>query len=73
MGFLKTILQRAYCTALIKPPVKVFGIAGRYASALYSAGHKKNKLDDVEKELTGFLKTMATDEALREFIENPTI
>ncbi|KFO21621.1 ATP synthase subunit O, mitochondrial [Fukomys damarensis] len=34
-----------------QPPVQVYGIEGRYATALYSAASKQNKLDQVEKEL----------------------
>ena len=37
-----------------KAPIQVFGIEGRYATALYSAATKEKKLDAVEKELTGF-------------------
>ncbi|XP_052597167.1 ATP synthase subunit O, mitochondrial [Peromyscus californicus insignis] len=36
---------------LVRPPVQVYGIEGRYATALYSAASKQNKLDQVEKEL----------------------
>uniref|UniRef100_A0A8C0MGF4 ATP synthase peripheral stalk subunit OSCP, mitochondrial n=1 Tax=Canis lupus familiaris TaxID=9615 RepID=A0A8C0MGF4_CANLF len=33
------------------PPVQIYGIEGRYATALYSAASKQNKLEQVEKEL----------------------
>ncbi|KAI2596029.1 hypothetical protein G5576_103684, partial [Homo sapiens] len=36
---------------LVRPPVQVYGIEGRYATALYSAASKQNKLEQVEKEL----------------------
>ncbi|KAH0506479.1 ATP synthase subunit O, mitochondrial [Microtus ochrogaster] len=36
---------------LVRPPVQLYGIEGRYATALYSAASKQNKLDQVEKEL----------------------
>jgi len=39
---------------LVKPPVQVFGMEGRYATALYSAASKEKKLDIVEKELVTF-------------------
>ncbi|MBZ3889377.1 ATP synthase subunit O, mitochondrial, partial [Sciurus carolinensis] len=35
----------------LKPPVQIYGIEGRYATALYSAASKQNKLEQVEKEL----------------------
>ncbi|XP_035579165.1 ATP synthase subunit O, mitochondrial-like [Zalophus californianus] len=36
---------------LVQPPLQVYGIEGRYATALYSAASKQNKLEQVEKEL----------------------
>ncbi|EDM10748.1 ATP synthase, H+ transporting, mitochondrial F1 complex, O subunit, isoform CRA_g [Rattus norvegicus] len=36
---------------LVRPPVQVYGIEGRYATALYSAASKQKRLDQVEKEL----------------------
>lgn len=34
-----------------QPPVQVYGLEGRYATALYSAATKQKKLEQVEKEL----------------------
>ncbi|CAL7936994.1 unnamed protein product [Xylocopa violacea] len=39
---------------LIKPPIQVFGIEGRYATALYSAATKQKSLNNVEKDLIKF-------------------
>ncbi|XP_055965366.1 ATP synthase subunit O, mitochondrial [Sorex fumeus] len=36
---------------LVRPPIQIYGVEGRYATALYSAASKQNKLDQVEKEL----------------------
>lgn len=58
---------------MVKPPIQVFGIEGRYATALYSAASKEKKLEAVEKELVKFQDTLKTDTKLREFILNPTI
>ncbi|KAJ8945858.1 hypothetical protein NQ318_002696 [Aromia moschata] len=58
---------------LIKPPIQVFGIEGRYATALYSAANKRKSLEAVEKDLIKFQSSIKTDAKLREFIENPTI
>ncbi|XP_018328208.1 ATP synthase subunit O, mitochondrial [Agrilus planipennis] len=60
-------------TQMVKPPIQVFGTEGRYATALYSAATKENKLDSVEKELVMFQTTIQKDEKLREFVLNPTI
>lgn len=58
---------------LVKPPVQVFGIVGRYACALYSAASKKKSLEAVEKDLIRFQQSLKTDARLREIIENPLI
>ncbi|GLV31818.1 ATP synthase oligomycin sensitivity conferring protein [Carabus blaptoides fortunei] len=57
---------------MVKAPLQVFGLEGRYATALYSAATKLKQLDAVEKELLKFQGTMKTDAKLREFVENPT-
>ncbi|XP_012602463.2 ATP synthase peripheral stalk subunit OSCP, mitochondrial [Microcebus murinus] len=36
---------------LVRPPVQIHSVEGRYATALYSAASKQNKLEQVEKEL----------------------
>uniref|UniRef100_A0A7N5P315 ATP synthase peripheral stalk subunit OSCP, mitochondrial n=1 Tax=Ailuropoda melanoleuca TaxID=9646 RepID=A0A7N5P315_AILME len=43
---------------LVRPPVQVYGIEGRYATALYSAASKQNKLEQVEKELLRVAKSV---------------
>lgn len=58
---------------MIKPPVQVFGLDGRYATALYSAASKMKQLDAVEKELVNFQAQMKADPKLKEFVINPTI
>ncbi|XP_060067772.1 ATP synthase subunit O, mitochondrial-like [Ylistrum balloti] len=57
---------------LIKPPVQVYGIEGRYASALYSAASKKKALAAVEKDLTSLTKTLSADIKLKDFLYDPT-
>lgn len=58
---------------LVKTPVQVFGIEGRYATALYSAATKQKSLEAVEKDLIKFQYSVKTDAKLKGFIENPTI
>lgn len=58
---------------LVKAPLQVFGLEGRYASALYSAASKTKTLDAVEKELSHFQQSIKSDAKLREFIDNPTL
>lgn len=58
---------------MVKPPVQIFGIEGRYATALYSAASKQKTLDAVEKDLVKFQTTLKADPKLKEFVINPTI
>ncbi|CRL01832.1 CLUMA_CG015153, isoform A [Clunio marinus] len=58
---------------MIKPPIQVFGIEGRYATALFSAASKQKSLEAVEKDLVKFQSSMKQDPKLRDFIINPTI
>ncbi|XP_053560522.1 ATP synthase subunit O, mitochondrial [Bombina bombina] len=57
---------------LVMPPVQVFGLGGRYATALYSAASKEKKLDQVEKELNR-VATLVKDPKLAAVIANPHI
>lgn len=38
-------------TKLVRPPVRIHGIEGHYATAFYSAASTQNKLEQVGKEL----------------------
>ncbi|XP_033740147.1 ATP synthase subunit O, mitochondrial-like [Pecten maximus] len=57
---------------MVKPPVQVYGVEGRYASALYSAASKKKALDAVEKDLSSLSKALSTDIKLKDFLYDPT-
>ncbi|KAM8976992.1 ATP synthase peripheral stalk subunit OSCP, mitochondrial [Pelodytes ibericus] len=57
---------------LVKPPIQIFGLEGRYATALYSAASKEKKLDQVEKELTR-LSAVIIDPKVSSIIINPHI
>ena len=51
-----SILTRQFSTsttnkALVKTPIPVYGIEGRYSAALFSAANKKKALDTVEGDL----------------------
>ncbi|CAN9514902.1 unnamed protein product [Ophioblennius macclurei] len=57
---------------LVKPPIQVYGVEGRYATALFSAASKQNKLDQVEKEL-GKVTAMIKDPKMSGLLLNPHI
>lgn len=58
---------------MVKPPIQVFGLEGRYATALYSAASKQKTLSNVEKDLVKFQGLMKQDQKLAEFVKNPAI
>lgn len=60
-------------TAAVKCPIQLFGLEGRYATALYSAASKLQTLDAVEKELTQVQDAIKKNPRLREVITSPII
>lgn len=58
---------------MVKPPVQIFGIEGRYATALYSAASKQKSLDAVERDLTSLQAQVKQDPKLKDFVMDPTI
>ncbi|KAL0118880.1 hypothetical protein PUN28_009482 [Cardiocondyla obscurior] len=72
------IITRTFSTTtaaqqLVKPPIQVFGLEGRYATALFSAASKQKTLDAVEKDLVGFQDQLKKNATLTDFIKNPSI
>lgn len=57
----------------MKAPIKVFGIEGRYAHALFSAASKNKAIDKVEKELNGFQGILNERKDFADFMRNPTL
>ncbi|KAM4887897.1 ATP synthase peripheral stalk subunit OSCP, mitochondrial [Thomomys bottae] len=57
---------------IVRPPVQVHGIEGRYATALYSAASKQKKLEQVEKELLK-LSQLLKDPKVSAAVLNPYI
>jgi len=69
----RNISSSSVAQQLVKPPIQVFGIEGRYACALYSAASKQKSLEAVEKDLISFQAAVKKDVKLHDFIVNPTI
>ncbi|KAM4701056.1 ATP synthase peripheral stalk subunit OSCP, mitochondrial [Discoglossus pictus] len=57
---------------LVMPPIQVFGLGGRYATALYSAASKEKKLDQVEKEMNR-VQAIIKEAKMANMISNPHI
>ncbi|POI26788.1 hypothetical protein CIB84_009462, partial [Bambusicola thoracicus] len=75
LGFALKVRQLSTSAArplskLVKPPIQVYGLEGRYATALYSAATKQKKLEQVEKEL-GRVWTLLKDPKLASIVMNP--
>ena len=69
----RNLSTSAAMSQMVKPPIQVFGLEGRYACALYSAASKKSSLDAVEKDLKNLQSTMKTNPKIKELVKNPTI
>jgi len=59
--------------ATVKPPIQLFGLEGRYATALYTGAVKLNQLDSVEKDLAQVANALKTKPKLRGAIVSPII
>jgi len=66
-------LSTAAATLPLEPPIALFGIAGRYATAIYSAAAKKNDLLNVEADLNTFTAQLNHSKALQAFVTDPGI
>ncbi|KAK7602874.1 hypothetical protein V9T40_006848 [Parthenolecanium corni] len=73
----KTLIRQFSSSAtnnqLVKLPIQVFGLEGRYAAALYSAATKQKQLDIVDKELDQLQNACSSDKKFREFLLNPIL
>ncbi|XP_040030233.1 ATP synthase peripheral stalk subunit OSCP, mitochondrial [Gasterosteus aculeatus] len=57
---------------LVKSPIQVYGVEGRYATALFSAASKQNQLDQVEKEM-GKVSALIKDPKVSSIVMNPHV
>uniref|UniRef100_A0A915C5L5 ATP synthase peripheral stalk subunit OSCP, mitochondrial n=2 Tax=Parascaris univalens TaxID=6257 RepID=A0A915C5L5_PARUN len=69
----RSLSLSAVAQQLIRAPIQVHGIEGRYASALYSAAYKQKKLDIVHKDFTAVGEVYKTDPKFREFVQDPAL
>eukprot|EP00118_Oscarella_pearsei_P024971 m.307230 g.307230 ORF g.307230 m.307230 type:complete len:215 (+) comp42037_c0_seq1:37-681(+) len=58
---------------VVKAPIQVFGIEGRYAHAAYSAASRNKKLDAVEKELQNVKTLIGSHPDISAYLSNPVI
>jgi len=57
----------------VNVPLKLYGLSGTYATALYAAATKSKSLDAVEKEFTAIAAATGANEKLAFFLGDPTV
>jgi F-type H+-transporting ATPase subunit O len=69
----RTFSVTSACRDLVKAPIQVFGIEGRYAHAVFSAAARNKKLEAVEKELLEAKKVISSNSQLLSYLTNPIV
>lgn len=69
----RSLSRRFFATASHEPPKKIYGVPGRYASALYVSASKANVLPQVEAEVTAFSELINKNDGFSVYLKNPTI
>eukprot|EP00898_Chlorokybus_atmophyticus_P000083 jgi/Chlat1/1075/Chrsp110S01569 len=73
--------RRSYATDEVIPkkehslplPLRLFGLEGRYATALYYAAGDKNNLNAVESDLLSLAELAKSNETFRDFLKDPSV
>lgn len=69
-----SLFQSATSTqALVTPPIPVFGLEGRYASALFSAASKQNKLDAIDADFQKLDRLLTQNKTVGDLFRNPGV
>uniref|UniRef100_A0AC34RKG1 ATP synthase subunit O, mitochondrial n=1 Tax=Panagrolaimus sp. JU765 TaxID=591449 RepID=A0AC34RKG1_9BILA len=66
-------LSTAVYQQVVKTPIQVHGVEGRYASALYTAAYKQKSLETVEKDLKQIKDLYNTNKQFKDFVRDPTL
>eukprot|EP00245_Coleochaete_scutata_P017789 TRINITY_DN890_c0_g1_i1.p1 TRINITY_DN890_c0_g1~~TRINITY_DN890_c0_g1_i1.p1 ORF type:complete len:226 (+),score=61.23 TRINITY_DN890_c0_g1_i1:129-806(+) len=68
-------IQRAFSSEAedIQPPVRLFSVPGKYASALFVSAAKAKELDAVESEMHEVSKLVKTSPIFAEFLKDPSV
>ena len=69
----RTFSSSSNVAQMVRPPISVFGIEGRYASALFSAASKENQLDKVEKDMILMGQIMEKNKEAAETLKSPIV
>jgi F-type H+-transporting ATPase subunit O len=60
-------------SALIAPPVSVFGLEGRYAAALFSAASKQNQLEQIDSDFQKLDRLLTQNKSFADLFRNPGV
>ncbi|CAF1551095.1 unnamed protein product [Rotaria magnacalcarata] len=60
-------------SVLVSPPIHVFGVEGRYASALFSAASKQNKLDQIDADFQKLDNLLSKNKSIADLFRNPGV
>ncbi len=63
----------ASSSKLVRPPIPVFGLEGRYAAALFSAASKENKLEQIDADFQKLGRVLTKDKSLVDLFRNPGV
>lgn len=73
-----TVVRREFAAeaapkSKLPPPLPLYGLEGRYATALYYAAGAKEKLATIEQELANIGEMIGTDAEFTNFLKDPSI
>lgn len=60
-------------SALIPPPIAVFGVEGRYAAALFSAATKQKKIDQIDADFQKLDNLLKQNKTVGDLFSNPGV
>lgn len=72
------IMSRSFATStrfaqLVRPPIQVFGVDGRYANALFSAASKENQLPHVQRDMKLIEELFKQNGRISETLKSPIV
>lgn len=70
---IRSFSSSASMSQLVRPPIHVFGIEGRYATALYSAASKENQLQQVERDMKTMGDLFQNNNRIGETLKSPIV
>ena len=71
--FKRCLSSTTHLAQQVRPPIQVYGIEGKYASALYSTAYKQKALETVDKDLHQIKELYNTHKDFNLFVNNPTL